>query len=60
MFRKCKESVHMACVISPINQPSLEISPVWILLINEEVSTIQGKVFYYPLNTTLCILKYTM
>jgi hypothetical protein len=32
-YRKYKESAHMACLTNPISQPSLDISPIWILLI---------------------------
>jgi hypothetical protein len=36
-YRKYKESAHMAYSTNPIRQPSLDISPIWIPLINEEV-----------------------
>jgi hypothetical protein len=36
-YRKLKESTHMACMINPISQPSLELSTTWIPLISEEV-----------------------
>jgi hypothetical protein len=32
---------HMAVAKEPISQPSLEISPIWTTLINEEVSKLQ-------------------
>jgi hypothetical protein len=35
--RKYKRSAHMTCSTNPISQHSLEISPVWISLINKEV-----------------------
>jgi hypothetical protein len=41
--RKYKESTHMACLINPISQPSLEISPIWIPLINQEVNKSKWK-----------------
>jgi hypothetical protein len=31
-YRKYKEAAHMACLTEPINQPSLEVSPIWIPL----------------------------
>jgi hypothetical protein len=31
-YRKYKESAHMACLTNPTGQPSLDISPIWILL----------------------------
>jgi predicted GIY-YIG superfamily endonuclease len=34
--RKYKEAAHMACITNPISQLSLEISPIWIPLIQEE------------------------
>jgi hypothetical protein len=34
--RKYKETAHMACITNPISQLSLEISPIWIPLIQEE------------------------
>jgi hypothetical protein len=37
-YRKYKESAHMACSTNSISQPSLDISPVWIPLIKEEVN----------------------
>jgi hypothetical protein len=37
-YRKYKESAHMACSTNPISQASLNISPIWIPLINEEVN----------------------
>jgi hypothetical protein len=40
--RKYKEAAHMACITNPISQPSLEISPIWIPLIREEVGRLQG------------------
>jgi hypothetical protein len=36
-YRKYKESAHMACLTNPINQRSLETSPIWIPLISNEV-----------------------
>jgi hypothetical protein len=32
--RKYKELAHMECLAIPISQPSLNISPIWVLLIN--------------------------
>jgi hypothetical protein len=37
-YRKYKESAHMACLTNQISQPSLDISPIWIPLISNEVS----------------------
>jgi hypothetical protein len=42
-YRKYKESAHMACSTNPISQPSLDISPTWIPLINNEVFNSQRK-----------------
>jgi hypothetical protein len=36
-YRKLREYAHMACMINPISQPSLEVSTIWIPLINKEV-----------------------
>jgi hypothetical protein len=33
-YRKYKESAHMACLINPVSQPSLDISPIWIPFIS--------------------------
>jgi hypothetical protein len=30
-YGKYKESAHMACLTNPISQPSLDISPIWIV-----------------------------
>jgi hypothetical protein len=43
-----KEAAHMACIMNPISQPSLEISPIWIPLIREKVSRLQGNSLYKP------------
>jgi hypothetical protein len=40
--RKYKEAAHMACFMNPISQPSLVISHIWVPLIREEVSRLQG------------------
>jgi hypothetical protein len=42
-FRKYKESAHMACSTNPISQPSLDISPIWIPLISDEVTKSKRK-----------------
>jgi hypothetical protein len=42
-FRKYKESAHMACSTNLISQPSLDISPIWIPFISEEVSKSIGR-----------------
>jgi hypothetical protein len=42
-YRKYQESAHMACLINPISQPSLDISPIWILLISNGVSNSQRR-----------------
>jgi hypothetical protein len=34
-YRKYKESAHLACMNSPISQPSLEVSHMWIPLIKK-------------------------
>jgi predicted GIY-YIG superfamily endonuclease len=36
--RKYKEAAHMACSANPINQPSLDFSPIWIPIISDEVT----------------------
>jgi hypothetical protein len=40
--RKYNIAAHMACIMNPVSQLSLEISPIWIPLIREEVSKLQG------------------
>jgi hypothetical protein len=37
-YRKQKESAHVAYVTNPISQPSLDISPIWITLLRDEVT----------------------
>jgi hypothetical protein len=37
-YRNYKEAAHMACSINPICQPSLDISPIWIPIISNEVN----------------------
>jgi hypothetical protein len=41
--RKYKELAHIACLTNLISQPSLDISPIWIPLISNEVNNSQGK-----------------
>jgi hypothetical protein len=43
MYRKYKESDHMACLTNPISQSSLDISPIWISLMSTEASNSQRK-----------------
>jgi hypothetical protein len=40
-YRKYKESTHMVCLTNPISQPNLDISPIWIPLIYNDVSNSQ-------------------
>jgi hypothetical protein len=42
-YRKYKELAHMACLINPISQPSLDISPIWIPVISDEVTNSQKR-----------------
>jgi hypothetical protein len=39
--RKYKESADVARLTNPIRQPSLDVSPIWISLINNKVSNSQ-------------------
>jgi hypothetical protein len=43
-YRKYKESAHVACLTSPISQPSLDISHIWIPFITNEVTNSQRSV----------------
>jgi hypothetical protein len=42
-YKKYKESAHMACSTNPFSQPSMEISPIWIPLINNQVTNSQRR-----------------
>jgi hypothetical protein len=42
-YRKYKESVHIACFTNPISQPSMDISPICVPLISNEVTISQRK-----------------
>jgi hypothetical protein len=42
-YRKYKESAYMACSTNPIRQSSLDISPIWIPLIGNEVNNSQRR-----------------
>jgi hypothetical protein len=42
-YRKYKESAHMACLISLVSQPSLDISPIRIPFISNEVTNPQRR-----------------
>jgi hypothetical protein len=42
-YRKHNASTHMECLTNPISQLTLDISPTWIFLINNEVSNSQGR-----------------
>jgi hypothetical protein len=44
-YRKYKELVHMACLANQLSQPSLNISPIWIPLISNEVTNWQRSVW---------------
>jgi hypothetical protein len=41
--RRYKESAHMACLTNPISLLSLDISPIWISLISNEVTNSQRR-----------------
>jgi hypothetical protein len=43
-YRKYNKSAHMACLTNPTSKPSLDISPIWIPLMNNEVSNSQRSV----------------
>jgi hypothetical protein len=45
-YRKYKELAHMAYLTNPISQASLDISPVWIPLISNEVTGSQIRSVY--------------
>jgi hypothetical protein len=40
--RKYEAAANMACITNPISQPRLEMSPIWIPPILEEVGRLQG------------------
>jgi hypothetical protein len=40
-YRKYKEAAHTACSNNPIRQPSLDIFPIWIPIIRNEVNISQ-------------------
>jgi hypothetical protein len=42
-YRKYKEVAHMACSIDLISQPSLDISPIWIPILSNEVNISQRR-----------------
>jgi hypothetical protein len=42
-YTKYKESARIECLTNPISQPSLDISPIRIPLISNEVNNIQEK-----------------
>jgi hypothetical protein len=48
VYRKYKEAANVACIMKPIHQPSLEISPIWIPLICEEGGRLQDSSLYKP------------
>jgi hypothetical protein len=37
-YRKYKESAYMACLAHLIDQPNLEFSPIWIPLLNQQIT----------------------
>jgi hypothetical protein len=55
--RKYKESAHMTCLTNPSSQPSLDISPIWIPLISNEISNSQRR--YVWRNRFLILLRVT-
>jgi predicted GIY-YIG superfamily endonuclease len=42
-YRKYKKAAHMTCFINPISLPSLDISPIWITIITNEVNISQRR-----------------
>jgi hypothetical protein len=42
-YRKYKDFTHMTCLTNPISQLSLDVSPIWVPLISNEVSKLQGR-----------------
>jgi hypothetical protein len=42
-YRQYKESAHMARLANPISQHSVDISPIWIPLISNEVTNLQRR-----------------
>jgi hypothetical protein len=46
-YRKYKELAHMACLTNLISHTSLNISPIWIPHISNEVSNSQGRLIWY-------------
>jgi hypothetical protein len=42
-YRKYKESAHMACSTNLISQTNLDISPIWIPFISDEVTKSRRK-----------------
>jgi hypothetical protein len=43
MCRKYKESARAAYLTNPINQPSLDISPIWIPFISNKINNSQSE-----------------
>jgi hypothetical protein len=41
IYRKYKDSAHTAYLENTISQPSLEMSPIWLPIIKEEIKKIQ-------------------
>jgi hypothetical protein len=41
-YRKYIETAHVLCSVTPIRQPSLEISPLWFPLIRKEINCYLG------------------
>jgi hypothetical protein len=37
-YTKYRETAHVACLTNPISQPSLDIPPIWIPLISDEIT----------------------
>jgi hypothetical protein len=44
---RCRKMAHMACLSGQISQPSLDISPIQIPLINSEASKLQRRSVWY-------------
>jgi hypothetical protein len=56
-YRKYKESAHMTCLTNPSSQPSLDISPIWIPLICDDVSNSQGRLVWSDIFFLVCMRK---
>jgi hypothetical protein len=56
IYRKHNESAHMAYLENTISQPNLEMSPIWLPIIKEEIKRIHDEVNKLQFSSQHCFV----